>query len=246
MPHGRPIAIRASTVTIVVLAAALARTVAAEPPSAETVPQIVTHGSRDLPMVALTFDACPTKPPVELDDRIPTELVAAQVPATFFVSGRWARTLPDAVRRLAAEPLFEIGNHTTRHPHLKKLDAAQVRSELTETQDILEGLAGRRPRWFRPPFGEVDARIAGEAAAVGLGTINFDVASGDPAPGITRARLVHTVLTNVRPGSIVVLHANHRKFATADALPDIVAGLRAKGYELVTVSRLVDAGAPVR
>lgn len=247
MPHGRPIAIRASTVTTVFLAAALVRTVAAEPPpSPQSVVAVVTHGSRDVPMVALTFDACPTKPPVELDDRIPAELVAAQAPATFFVSGRWAKTLPDAVRRLAAEPLFEIGNHTTRHPHLKKLDAAHVRSELTDTQDILEGLAGRRPRWFRPPFGEVDARIAGEAAAVGLGTINFDVASGDPAPGMTRARLVHAVLANVRPGSIVVLHANHRRFATADALPEIIDGLRAKGLELVTVSRLVDAAAPVR
>ena len=106
--------------------------------------------------------------------------------------------------------------------------------------------AGRRPRWFRPPFVEVDARIAGEAAAVGLGTINFDVASGDPAPGMMRERLVHTVLANVRPGSIVVLHANHRRFATADALPEIIAGLRAKGFELVTVSRLVDAGSAVR
>jgi peptidoglycan/xylan/chitin deacetylase (PgdA/CDA1 family) len=243
MPHGRPIAIRASTVTPLFLAVALARTVAADPPPSSG---IVTHGSRDVPMVALTFDACPTKPPVELDDRIPAELVAAQAPATFFVSGRWAKTLPDAVRRLAAEPLFEIGNHSTRHPHLKKLDAAHVRTELAETQDILEGLAGRRPRWFRPPFGEVDARIAGEAAAVGLGTINFDVASGDPAPGMTKTRLVHAVLANVRPGSIVVLHANHRRFPTADALPEIIAGLRAKGFELVTVSRLVDGGEPVR
>ena len=197
-------------------------------------------------MVALTFDACPTRPPVELDDRIVTELVTAGAPATFFVSGRWAKTVPDAVRRLAAEPLFEIGNHSMRHPHLKKLDGPHVRAELSETQDVLEALAGRRPRWFRPPFGEVDARIAGEAAAVGLATVNFDVASGDPAPDMTRARLVHAVLANVRPGSIVVLHANHRKFATADAVPEIVEGLRAKGYELVTVSRLVDAGAAVR
>jgi peptidoglycan/xylan/chitin deacetylase (PgdA/CDA1 family) len=63
---------------------------------------------------------------------------------------------------------------------------------------------------------------------------------------MTRARLVHAVLANVRPGSIVVLHANHRRFATADALPEIIEGLRAKGFELVTVSRLVDAAAPVR
>ena len=143
-------------------------------------------------------------------------------------------------------PLFEIENHTWHHPHLRTLDDDHVRIELVTTQDELERLTGRRPRWFRPPFGEVDARIAGEAAAVGLGTINFDVASGDPAPGMTRTRLVHAVLANVRPGSIVVLHANHRRFATADALPEIIEGLRAKGFELVTVSRLVDAAAPVR
>lgn len=229
------------------LVAIAARAAAPQPPTDPPTPaQVVNHGRRDVPMVALTFDVCPTKPPVELDDRIVTELVAAGAPATFFVSGRWAKALPDAVHRLAAEPLFEIGNHSMRHPHLKKLDGPRVRAELSETQDVLEALAGRRPRWFRPPFGEVDARIAGEAAEVGLGTINFDVASGDPAPGMTRARLVHAVLANVRPGSIVVLHANHRRFATAEALPEIIEGLRAKGLELVTVSRLVDAAAPVR
>src|SRR6185369_15314882 len=231
MAHGRPIAIRAATVMSVLFAAVAARAAVAEPPPPA---EIVNHGRRDVPMVALTFDACPTRPPVELDDRIVTELVTAGAPATFFVSGRWAKAVPDAVRRLAAEPLFEIGNHSMRHPHLRKLDGPHVRAELSETQDVLEALTGRRPRWFRPPFGEVDARIAG------------DVASGDPAPGMTRARLVHAVLANVRPGSIVVLHANHRRFPTADALPEIVEGLRAKGLELVTVSRLVDAAAPVR
>ena len=225
---------------------ALTQTLAAEPPpSAQSVPQIVTHGSRDVPMVALTFDACPTKPPVELDDRIPAELVAAQVPATFFVSGRWAKTLPDAVRRLAAEPLFEIGNHTTHHPHLKKLDAAHA--QRADRDPGHPGRARRTPAALVPPAvrrgRRPDRRRGGGRRA---GTINFDVASGDPAPGTTRAQLMRAVLTNVRPGSIVVLHAKHRKFATADALPDIVAGLRAKGYELVTVSRLVDAGAAVR
>ena len=202
-------------------------------------PRIVMHGPRDRPRVALTFDVCPTRPPVELDERIVAALLAAHAPATFFVSGRWATTLPDVVRRLAAEPLFEIGNHTFHHPHLTKEPDDEVRHELVATQDLLHALSGRTPRWFRPPFGEVDERVAGVAAEVGLGTVQFDVASGDPASGVTADALVRSVLERAKAGSIIVMHANHRRFPTAVALPGIIAGLRARGWELVTVSDLV-------
>jgi peptidoglycan/xylan/chitin deacetylase (PgdA/CDA1 family) len=236
MRHARPIAIRCATATAIVCVAATVRAAAGFSPAATGV---ISHGPREVPMVALTFDACPTRAPVELDERIVDALVKARAPATFFVSGRWAQRVPNAVRRLAAEPLFEIGNHTWGHPHLRPLDEARIRTELTETQAELQRLTGRPARWFRAPFGEVDLRIAAIAAGVGLGTIEFDVASGDPAPGVTKTALVASVLQRVRPGSIVVMHANHRRFPTADAVPEIVAGLRARGLEPVTVSRLL-------
>ncbi len=176
---------------------------------------------------------------MELDDRIVDELVARHAPATFFVSGRWARALPEAVRRLAAEPLFELGNHSFHHPHLETLDDDAVRDELASTQDALAALGVPAPRVFRAPFGEADARIARIAADAGLTTIEYDVISGDPGATATKAVLVATVLQRARQGSIVVMHANHRRFATADAVPEIVDGLRARGFELVTVSALV-------
>jgi peptidoglycan/xylan/chitin deacetylase (PgdA/CDA1 family) len=200
---------------------------------------VFAHGPRDARRVALTFDLCPTHPPMELDDRIVDALVARHAAATFFVSGRWARAQPDAVRRLAAEPLFELGNHSFHHPHLETLDDDAVRDELLTTQAVLHELGVSAPRVFRAPFGEVDARIARIAADTGLTTIEYDVISGDPGAGATKAELVATVLQHARPGSIVVMHANHRRFATADAVPDIVDGLRARGFELVTVSELV-------
>jgi peptidoglycan/xylan/chitin deacetylase (PgdA/CDA1 family) len=206
---------------------------------------IVTHGPRTTPKVALTFDVCPTHAPVELDDRIVDALVAAHARATFFVSGRWAEARPDAVRRLAAEPSIEIGNHSFRHPHLTQAPDAQVRAELVSTQELLQRLTGRTPRLFRPPFGEVDERVAAIAAGVGLTTVQFDVASGDPAPGVTAPGLVRSVLDHVRRGSIVVMHANHRGFPTAEALPDLIAGLRARGLEPVTVGELLGEHAPV-
>jgi peptidoglycan/xylan/chitin deacetylase (PgdA/CDA1 family) len=210
---------------------------------------VIAHGPRDAPRVALTFDLCPTQAPMELDDRIVDALVVRRAPATFFVSGRWAQARPDAVRRLAHEPLVELGNHSFRHPHLLKLDDAEVSREIAVTQHLLEELAGRAPHAFRPPFGEVDARVARIAAADGVATVTYDVISGDPGAGATKARVVHAVLAGARAGSIVVMHANHRRFATADAVPEIVDGLRARGFELVTVSELLglrDAVEPAR
>ena len=197
------------------------------------------HGPRSAPRVALTFDLCPTHPPMELDDRIVDALVARHAHATFFVSGRWAHAQPDALRRLAHEPLFEIANHSDRHPHLLTLEDDEVRRELVGAQDVLRELGAPVPRAFRAPFGEVDARIARIAADAGLATIEYDVISGDPGSAVTKGRLVRTVLEQARPGSIIIMHANHRRFATADAVPEIVDGLRARGFELVTVSELL-------
>lgn len=200
---------------------------------------VIAHGARDRPLVALTFDLCPTRAPVELDERIVDALVAADAPATFFVSGRWAQARPEGVRRLAAEPRFEIANHTFHHPHLLASGDATVHDELVVTDHLLESMTGRTPRWFRPPYGEVDARVVRLASEAGLGTIQYDVVSGDPSPGATAEGLVRTVLSHARPGSIVIMHANHRRFATADAVPRIVDGLRARGLRLVTVSELL-------
>ena len=80
---------------------------------------------------------------------------------------------------------------------------------------------------------------------LGLAAIQWDVIGGDANPGATAERVVRAVLAGVRPGSIVVMHANGRGRGTARALPEIVAGLRAKGYKFVTVSQLLRSGEPV-
>ena len=57
--------------------------------------------------------------------------------------------------------------------------------------------------------------------------------------------MTQNVLASVRPGSIVLFHANGRGWSTEAALPGIVAALKAKGYEFVTVTELLAAGEPV-
>jgi peptidoglycan/xylan/chitin deacetylase (PgdA/CDA1 family) len=189
--------------------------------------------------VALTFDACSLAGPSRYDQGVIDALRDAGAPATLFLSGHWADTHPDVAKELAADPLFEIGNHTYVHPHMMRIPPERQRRELARTQDVLEGLTGRRPRLFRPPYGEVDTNVARVAAQLGLRTIQFDVASGDPDKSFTKKRLTQWVLRSVKPGSIVVMHMNGNGWHTAEALPVIIQGLRDRGFVLSKVGTLL-------
>jgi peptidoglycan/xylan/chitin deacetylase (PgdA/CDA1 family) len=143
------------------------------------------------------------------------------------------------MRVLAEIPLFEIANHSYIHPHMTEVPPDRQREELLWTQQILLSLTGKLPRFFRPPYGEVNEELADVAAQSGLHTVEYDFASGDPDKHITRERLVAWVLAKARPGSIIVMHMNRRGWHTAEALPDIISGLRAKGMVLSTVGEMV-------
>jgi peptidoglycan/xylan/chitin deacetylase (PgdA/CDA1 family) len=121
---------------------------------------------------------------------------------------------------------------------MTRVSEVRQRKELEQTQEMIASLTGQTPRLFRPPFGEVNAALARVAASEGLRTIQFDVASGDPDKSFTKARLTKWVLHEVKAGSIVVMHMNGNGWHTAEALPDIIKGLRERGFVLSKVSEL--------
>ncbi|HLQ26463.1 MAG TPA: polysaccharide deacetylase family protein [Acidiferrobacterales bacterium] len=211
-----------------------------EPPSLPPLPpEIVFHGPRDAKLIALTFDACATRALSHYDERITQVLVEKKVPATLFLGGKWIEENLDHARYLASLPQFELGNHTFLHPHLTQVSDARLRDELAWTQAVLYTVTGRQATVFRAPYGEYDRRIVRFAAEMGLTTIQYDLASGDPDLRITKDRLITSVIERVRPGSIVVMHINRRGWHTAEALPGIIDALRQKGFTFVTVGELL-------
>ncbi len=202
-------------------------------------PPIIEHGPRNSNKIALTFDACRTGLPDDYDGPVIDVLMSEKVHATIFMSGKWVERNRDGAEFLAEQPQFEIANHSYWHPHLLEKDDARVLSELRRTQALLRKLTGKRPKYFRAPYGEVDERIARLAAKVGLVTIQFDIASGDPDPKLSARRIERWVLKEARGGSIIVFHMNRHGVHTAEELPVIIAGLRARGFELVTVGELL-------
>jgi peptidoglycan-N-acetylglucosamine deacetylase len=200
----------------------------------------IKSGSRDLPYVALTFDLC-QKPelPASFDQDIVDVLVQYNVPATFFMGGHWMATHPAQTRQLAAIPFFELGNHSWSHPDMVGLDETTLTQEIMKTQQELYALTGKQARLFRMPAGKYDTLALIMLAWHGLYVIQWDADSADPVPENDATMMSALVEKRVQNGSIVLMHANGRGWHTAEALPLIIADLRAKGYTFVTVPQLI-------
>jgi peptidoglycan/xylan/chitin deacetylase (PgdA/CDA1 family) len=201
---------------------------------------LITHGNRSRPQVALTFDLCETKSkPASFDPAIVAILHEKQAAATFFAGGLWLQSHPQEAQLLASEPRFELGNHSWSHPDLRKADAATISEEIEQTEKLLTRITGHSSRLFRLPFGYYDERVLSTAAANGVRIIQWDVVTGDPDRKVLAADIVDNVRRGAKNGSIVIMHANGRGWHTAEALPQVIDLLRQRGFELVTISKLL-------
>lgn len=146
--------------------------------------------------------------------------------------------------RIAADRAwFDLGNHSWSHPDFRDLDATAMRDQLdrTETAIVAATTVSTRP-WFRPPFGGLDDQIPAVVAGAGYGyTVLWDIDTIDWRPeadgGPTAQQLVDKVVGRADGGSIVLMHLGG--FNTLEALPGIVAGLRARGLTPVTLGTLL-------
>jgi peptidoglycan/xylan/chitin deacetylase (PgdA/CDA1 family) len=179
--------------------------------------------------VALTFDDGPAG---AYTGQILDVLARYDVPATFFVVGSRAAEQPDLVRRMVAEG-HAVQSHTYGHYWLTRYSDATIHDQLARTNALIAELTGDTPHCLRPPFGAVNDRVRSIAASEGLATIMWDV---DPwnwdQPGT--AAVASRVLRNTSGGDIVLFH-DTAGWDTIGALPTIIAGLRARGLELVPI-----------
>ncbi|TSA83059.1 polysaccharide deacetylase family protein [Deinococcus detaillensis] len=222
---------------------------------------IITHGPRTLKagqpkQVALTFDADMTlgmeselrsgKVRSFDNEAVVQALEAANVPATFFLTGMWAQVYPASALALAKHPSFEIEDHSYDHPGfsqpcygLASIADAQKSADIGRSQRAIQTATGTKPQYFRFPGGCASESDVQKVEAAGLTVVHWDVIGGD-ANQKSPAVIVSDVLSRVKSGSIVVLHVSGGHAPeTGVALPAIIKGLRAEGYQLVTLKTLL-------
>lgn len=183
--------------------------------------------------VALTYDDGPTNLTPQLLDTFTQK----QAQATFFLIGQNVVNMPEVVKR-THDLGFEIGNHTWAHPNLTTIGADQVRTELTKTSAAISEVTGEPVTLMRPPYGSYNQSVSSMSGELGLGLVHWTTSPEDWDPNNrTPEKIAQLTLQRVTPGSIILMHDTHTW--TVDAAPAIIDGLRAQGYELVTVSELV-------
>ena len=186
--------------------------------------------------MTLTIDDGPHS---ELTPRILDGLQEIDAPGTFFVEGGLAERQPDLVRRMRDEG-HEVGNHTWAHLPLVTGCGAPVR-EISRTEELLARLAPGSLRVIRPPFGMVGPGGAGAIKRCGLLPIYWSVLPADWDP-LTAEELQRRVLEHVHPGAVIVLHGGRKaQTGAAGAIRGLVTELRQRGFEIVSLARMLAA-----
>lgn len=187
--------------------------------------------------VSITFDDGPNP---YATPRILDVLRDAGVHATFFVLGRHADRWPELVRRMADEG-HQLANHGWWHRKLHRRTPSYVRDDLSRgTESIHLASGGVVPRYFRAPHGFRSPWVTPIAASLGQRTVGWSLGVWDSArPGA--AEITRRALAGMRAGSILLMHdgdgydAEGDRMQTAESLPAIIQGLRARGHGFVTL-----------
>lgn len=213
-------------------------------------------------VVALTFDLCELSTVTTgYNAESINFLREKKIPATLFMGGKWMRTHSERVMQLMVDPLFEIGNHAWAHGNFGIMDEKSMLEQIRWTQaeyELLraEALARARAegreasipeslRLFRLPYGRCSDRALSVLAQEGLQVVQWSVVAETEKDNAAQG-LAGRVVGQVRPGAIILFHANCVPQHSEVLLRAVVEELIHKGYRFVTVSELLRLGEPQR
>jgi peptidoglycan/xylan/chitin deacetylase (PgdA/CDA1 family) len=184
--------------------------------------------------IALTFDDGPGP----YTPQVLAVLQREHVPATFFEVGIEERYFNASTTEIAADG-DPIGDHTEIHAAMSSLSPAKQRAQLLEEARAIERYGASFPRLFRPPYGLWNSATLALLHRYRMLMVLWTVDTNDYLrPGVNT--IVDRAVDGAKPGSIILLHdAGGDRSQTIAALPKIIAALRRRHYQLVTVPRLL-------
>ncbi|MES2371962.1 MAG: glycosyltransferase [Bacteroidota bacterium] len=213
------------------------------------------YGKRTDKKLVLTYDDGPD--PVYTKQILDT-LAYYKVPASFFLVGIEAENNIPLVKRIFREG-HEIGNHTFTHPNMAEVSRKRALLEIDATRLLIECLIGRSTIMFRAPFNaDSDPEKAEELEPVALSRTRNYITIGegiDPEdwqkaeiPTLNGDSIFNRIIriydahvNNNDTFNIILLHdAGGDRSATVEATGKIIRYFQAKGFEFVTVARLLN------
>ena len=199
----------------------------------------IWKGPTDRKVIALTFDDGPS----ESTPRILELLAQYDAKATFFQVGKNVERLPEICRQVIAAGC-EVGNHSFTHPRFNFTSGQFQMEELSQTQAAIGKACGVTPRWFRAPYGVRWFGLGGAQQVCGLEGVTWTVIALDWK--LTATAIQDRMLQRAENGAIFCFHDGRRTNAAPDigatiaAMAVILPELRRRGYELVTLSQMMN------
>lgn len=187
---------------------------------------------RDDKKVAITFDCAWG---TDYTDEILNALKVSEARATFFMVEFWTEKYPDFVKKIDGAG-HSIGTHSSTHSYMSKLNAEDIKKELTTSSEAIEAVTGKKVELFRAPYGDYDDELIKTASELGYYTVQWDVDSLD-WKDLSASDIAMRVINGVESGSIILMHNNG--LHTAEAVPIILETLKQKGYSFVPVDELI-------
>lgn len=197
----------------------------------ELIPRVDTSQK----VVALTLDDGPTP---GATDQILKILAEENIKATFFVTGAELEQNVEQGRKIVVAG-HELGNHSYSHKRMLLVTPSFVQKEIESTDKLIRAAGYQGEILFRPPYGKKLFALPYYLSKTGRKTITWDL---DPDSDLDRDadELTQHVLSNTKPGSIIIMHVMYpNRAASMKAIKQIVAGLKAQGYSFKSMSELL-------
>lgn len=206
--------------------------------SKENKEQVYINGYSKEKMVALTFDDGPDN---NITPKIVETLAQYNVNGNFFFIGEKVWKYPSVV-----EKAYKKGNlvlsHSYNHVELNKLSADKIKNEMEKGEEEIFNIIGKKPSLIRPPYGAIDKNVIEAVKSEGNKIILWSIDTLDWSQ-MEKENIQKNIIDNLRPGEIILMHSNEDKTATLEALPDIIMAIKEKGYEIVTLDKLLNVEA---
>lgn len=185
-------------------------------------------------LISLTFDDGPT---IGITDQVLDVLEEYNARASFFLIGEQIKPETEYLMKRAVSLGCSIENHSKTHPSMPKLTDEEICAEISYTTEKIVEVLGEEPKFFRPPFIDVDDRM------YDLIDLTFIEGHGceDWVFEVSTQDRVDKILAAARDGAIILVHDMKDNVNTVEAIKIVIPTLQKQGYEFVNVREIFAA-----
>lgn len=194
-------------------------------------------GDKERKAIALTFDDGPMK---DFTPRLLDLLNSENIRASFFLIGKNIAGNEALVKRMIDEG-HVIGNHSYSHTYWFSLNnSANMLSDLKKCDDEIIRVTGKKPKFFRPPYGVINPMVKKAIEKGNYHCIGWSIRTYDTNANKAEALLKRAV-KNLSNGDVVLFHdwGQH----TIGILPAFIKEVRARGFEIIGIDELLKSKA---